>query len=248
MAPGARVALMDIPMFFVFGLPRSGTTWLGNLVARCNKEGLVCHEAHNSDFRMDTTAPFRPWEAQGYVDGPRHDRVTKYLSDKRPTADFYGEVTPRLRYFSAQILNRYPHARHIHLVRDPRATVRSMIQFGYYSASGGRRHRVVAPYPDKWTQIERTAWAWAFGHHLIRQTSPVSVRLEDLLTNWTTVEMFADHLKIRIEKGKWEKSRTVKVNPSNETMAPWESWTEEEQDSLVRMCGTEARQYGYLET
>ncbi len=239
---------MNIPMWFIFGIPRSGTTWLGGLIAGCDAEHLVCHEAHNDDFRMDIVAPFRPWEADAYVNGPRHQRLMEYREKKKPFAHGYGEVTPRLRYFSASILRRYPQARHVHLVRDPRHAVRSLIQFGYYPAEGGRRHRRVAPDGGKWTQVQRASWAWAFGHHRIRQTTREFFRLEDLIVDFGEIRRLAAALGITINRAKWEEAKDKPANTSEQTFPAWEDWTQKDRDDLETMCGTEARHYGYLET
>ena len=236
---------MKIPMFFVFGLPRSGTTWLGAFLTNCNPEWLICHEPHVIDFHIDKKAAFLPWVGDEHVSGPRHERMKSYIDRKFKSAHGYGEVTPRARYFSSSLQRFYPHARCVHLVRDPRYAVRSMIQYGYY-ALVGRPHRRVAPDQRKWSRVKRTAWAWAYGHNRIRQTLPDFVRLEDLLSDWSSMAALCSMLGINGNKAEWEKQRETPKNVSNETMEPWNKWPPSWRKELIEMCGPEARQYGYL--
>ena len=235
----------DLPMFFVFGLPRSGTTWLAALLAEQNKDWMIIHEAHKHDFDYDYWCPFQPWRADEYVNGKRHTRMVEYTKRKMKNATGYGEVTPRARYFSATLQRHYPQAKCVHLVRDPRHAVRSMIQLGYY-APNSRPHRRVTPNNGKWSRIEQTSWAWAFGHNRIRQTCPDFVRLEDLLTDWETMSALASTLGVSCDKANWEERTQKPMNVSNQTHLGWEKWTPSEQKTLITMCGSEARQYGYL--
>jgi len=237
--------LMQRPMFYVFSIPRSGTTWLSRYIAACNPEWMICHEAHVTDFQYDIIAPFRPWEADEYVNGPRHERLLTYTKRHFKDPHGYGEVTPRCRYFSAAIQRRYPHARCVHLVRDPRKAIRSLIQYGYCDENS-RAHRKVAPDGGKWSKVNRTAWMWAFGHQRIRTTCDPFVRFEDLLEDYDAMDALCSMIGVESKRSVWEKWLPDRVNVSKETMPPWSEWPTGDREEVNRMCGSEARQYGYL--
>ena len=236
----------DRNMFFVFGIPRSGTTWLGNLLSNANPEWMICHEAHKRDFDYDRWCAFQPWRADSYVGNGRHDRVEEYIRLKKPRAEGYGEVTPRARYFSASLVRQYPCAKCVHLVRDPRAAIPSMINYGYYHPELGRPHRRVAPDSGRWTREERTAWAWAYGHNRIRQNVPDFVRFEDLLADYDAVGALASKLGLVVDRALWEKKRAVKINQSNPTHPLWKGYAPSMKRNVVKMCKEEAINYGYL--
>ena len=237
-----------LPMFFVIGLPRSGTTWLARLIADCNPDWLICHEAYHADFALDVVTPFRPWEAEAYmlkrVESMK-DRIEGWPDKKGPLAG-YGEITPRVRYFSAEFVRFYPDATFIHLVRDPRRAVPSMMNFGYY-AGHGRKHRTVAPDANKWSQVERASWAWAYGHHRIRQKIKTFARFEDLLGSWTAIETLCSVLGVECPESIWRDRVGMKVNPSTPQTPAWEDWTPKWRKQFAGMCRVEAAHYGYLE-
>jgi hypothetical protein len=209
-----------------------------------NPEVLINHEAINTDFDMDVTACFRPWEAREYVTGHRADRIEK-RQKTRPELKDYGEITPRCRYFSAELERAYPDAKFVHLVRDPRRAIVSMMNYGYYGVRG-RRHRIEAPYPGEWQTHERAAWAWSFGHYRIRSHITEFIRLEDLLMTYATIERLADLIGLRCDRATWESKRKKPVNPSqNFSTEPFESWTKSQQDESLRMLGEEPSHYGY---
>jgi len=238
--------MTNLPMFFVFSIPRSGTTWLASYLAVCNPEWMICHEAHNRDFAFDTHCAFRPWIADEYVNEERHQRITEYTERKKPGAHGYGEVTPRLRYISAAIMRKYPQAKCVHLVRDPRTSVPSLINYGYYHPTKGRAHRRSAPINLKWTREQRTAWAWAYGHNRIRQNLSDFVRFEDLLEDFSVMESLAEKLGVNADRTKWEKRRKIKVNKSNQTHPIWTGYAPSQREAVKGMVKGEAQEYGYL--
>jgi len=237
---------MKIPMFFVIGIPRSGTTWLASFLSGCNPQWMMVHEAHLGDYVAGRVAAFCPWESEAYVNGPRHERILHYINLKKRDAVGYGEVTPRVHYFAADLQRRYPKARFVHLVRDPRQAVPSLMNFGYYATDAGRIHRRVAPDGGSWKQHRRAAWAWAYGHNRVRQTIPEFVRFEDLVRDFDAMDGLAKTLGITCDRKSWERRRGEKMNASKPQHPAWEDWPPSWKRELRDMCGAEARQYGYL--
>ena len=238
--------MTDLPMFFVVGIPRSGTTWLASFLASSNRDWLMVHEAHTTDYDVARIAAFQPWQAEGYVFGARHQRVLNYIKNKKPDAVGYGEVTPRVYYFADSIRKRYPDAKYVHLVRDPRQAVVSLMNFGYFAGDKGRLHRRMSPDGGKWPKHQRASWGWAYGHHRVRQSVSKFVRLEDLLTDFDEMKRLTDFLELKCDRDHWEKRRVKKVVASKPTHPAFRKWSPRWRRDFHAMCGAEARQYGYL--
>ena len=238
--------MSDLPMFFVVGIPRSGTTWLAAFLASMNRDWLMVHEAHKMDYDVSRIAAFQPWQAEGYVFGARRLRVLDYIERKKPNAIGYGEVTPRVYYFTDSIRKCYPDAKYVHLVRDPRKAVVSLMNYGYFAGDRGRLHRRMSPDSGKWQKHVRAAWGWAYGHYCVRRSIEKFVRLEDILSNFDEMKKLTDFLEIECDRAHWEKRRVKKVNVSNPTHPEYQKWSPQWRRDFRAMCGAEARQYGYL--
>ncbi|HUV39125.1 MAG TPA: sulfotransferase [Planctomycetota bacterium] len=232
------------PEFFVLGLPRSGTTWLAKFFAGMNPEVLINHEAVKMDFYFDKIAAFAPWAAREYILGGRAEHIAM-RQRARPRFKRYGEITPRCRYISGALRDAYPDATFVHLVRDPRKAVVSMLNYGYYSTTG-RPHRRQAPDAGRWSDVRRACWGWAYGHHRLRRDIPEFVRIEDLLSDFAAVENLGRILRLDCSREAWEKQRQRKVNASrNFRTPPFEEWPPSWRREMEETLGDEAIRYGY---
>ncbi|MFB0515229.1 MAG: sulfotransferase, partial [Candidatus Neomarinimicrobiota bacterium] len=120
---------------FIFGAPRSGTTWIWGL--------LTSHPAVNSLNREDfggepsTVGGKRLTSETGvFCNNKLDDAKIKAIIDKKlnnqPDKVFI-ERTPTHTLLSERILALFPDARIIFLQRDPRAVVNSMLRSDFYS-------------------------------------------------------------------------------------------------------------------
>jgi hypothetical protein len=151
-------------LVFVVGCPRSGTTFLGRAIG--GLPGFV-------DFGEVT-----PWKA-ALPSGPSADELRRILERIRRIGLAWGlrgvEQTPETAHVLDQALEAYPQALTVHVLRDGRDVVCSLLERGWLSADADGRDDARLPYgsePRFWVEPERhrefaevsdarrCAWAW----------------------------------------------------------------------------------------
>ena len=154
---GARVAeraLVQRPrlgreerLVFVVGCPRSGTTFVGRGIG--GLPGFV-------DFGEVT-----PWKA-ALPGRPSPEELRTILERIRRIGLAWGlrgvEQTPETAHVLASALEAYPQALAVHVVRDGRDVVRSLLERGWLSADREGRDDARLPYgaePRFWIEPER---------------------------------------------------------------------------------------------
>jgi hypothetical protein len=151
-------------LVFVVGCPRSGTTFVGRAIG--GLPGFV-------DFGEVT-----PWKA-ALPSRPSAEELRAILERIRRIGLAWGlrgvEQTPETAHVLPTALEAYPQALAVHVVRDGRDVVCSLLERGWLSAQNGGRDDARLPYgaePRFWVEPERRdefaqvsdarrcAWAW----------------------------------------------------------------------------------------
>jgi hypothetical protein len=189
--------LSDLPVFFVAGLPRSGTTWLQQML-NAHPELLCLGESHFMNdmvpglynvlwkFTKARQNPEKTW-APGVV-GPQPDHMLPIfrtafaalaaanLGDKdlgRLRA--IGEKNPDNLYFAERLWRVFPEARVIHIIRDPRdGAVSGFARFRPRLPQDMTRPTYVGAYAKDWAARIETA------RRVARGRSYSEIRYEDL--------------------------------------------------------------------
>lgn len=140
-------------MIFVGGAPRSGTTLVQNMLDSHPEifGGPEFHhlEAIASLRRRMHAAAGQGWTSDYHAAGDIDRAIARLIEALMlPLADRHGsalisEKTPGNVLVFDDLLDLYPQARCIHVVRDPRAVIASMLQVGKRAA---RRQVVLQPY------------------------------------------------------------------------------------------------------
>jgi hypothetical protein len=214
----SRIAIADENHFLGHLLPSQGVRHAlrraGDLrddAAVSRVVDIIYSDEFQGGSRLRDSSPFWRWIAKRVprdeletrlLDGERSERgvftaVLRLYADRRRKAIF-GEKTPAHIRWADTLLEWYPTARIVHMVRDPRAVYRSELK---------RRNARPESLPYRWLvrapQLMRSfilvevAWAWAgaVSHHrtLARRypTSYQMVRFEDLVR---APEAEIDHL------------------------------------------------------
>jgi hypothetical protein len=184
-------APLDERLVFVFGSPRSGTTFLAGAIGSC--PGFV---------DLGEVAPLKAAipELVRLSAAEAAPRIRRVLDRTRRLALLGGlrgvEQTPESAYVAAAIAAAYPKAVLVHIVRDGRDVVCSLLERGWLSAgrSGAddaglgygphARFWVEAGREEEFTRasdVRRAAWAWRRYVAAARSArGAVEIRYEDL--------------------------------------------------------------------
>lgn len=172
----------------------------------------------------------------------------------------YGVVRP--------LLEAFPEAEVVQVVRDPRTYVRSGLDWGAYRF-GGRVlnlapfRRLAPPQFDRWNvrariawmgqdQFERLCWAWAAMNRAMRTQGERSdrfrtVRFEDLTDPVRGVDVLRDlatDLGLAVAPERLAELVGRRVNASTPRRAT-EAWTDDQEQTFRTLVADEAAHYGY---
>jgi hypothetical protein len=187
-----RLFTSESRLAFVVGSPRSGTTFLAGALG--GLPGFV-------DLTEVTPLKAQIPELVQLSDAEAARRVRHILDTVRRLALVSGlrgiEQTPEMAYLAGAALRAYPQGRVIHLIRDGRDVVSSLLEKGWLSAtrSGGddaglaygveprfwvepdRRDEFVAA-----SDATRAAWAWrSYVSAALREDEALQLRYEQLV-------------------------------------------------------------------
>jgi hypothetical protein len=131
---------MDAEPLFLVGCPRSGTTWLQSLIS-CHPE--VYTGAETQFFPSAHLMEREFWKSRNhlrgvgaYLEPPEFYgclreffwKVVSTLPEPETTPRYFLEKSPHHALVGETVLNTFPRARFINLVRDPRTTVASLLR------------------------------------------------------------------------------------------------------------------------
>ncbi len=147
---------------FLVGAQRSGTTWLQLLLSR---SPLVATAPETHLFSVAMRSLFSSWNIDArptglhhlfaeseYRDVLRHVAtwVLAKVADRKPSATVILEKTPDHILFWRDILSVFPEAHFIHIIRDPRAVVASMLAVAHSWGPRWAPGEIFAA-TDRWT-------------------------------------------------------------------------------------------------
>jgi hypothetical protein len=253
-------------MDFVIGHPRSGTMFVSRLLDAA-RPGAAAHEL------LAARAPESLAATTGYYErSAGADELRQLLSR-------YGEgpridCNHKLTWIVPLLRERWPGARILHLVRDPRANVRSCVNLDYYGELAGDPRYQTDPERNAWlrtmprvrrqdwdrlTQLERNCVFWSETHRLALEAGEpyLRVRIEDLesddavtaatLAFFDLPPLTAPALaQLRAARVNLKLDEKVEVRSLKGMDWPvFSAWTPEEQEQLRQHCGPLARRFGY---
>jgi len=201
-------------LVFVVGSPRSGTTFLGGAIGRL--PGFV-------DLTEVTPLKARIPELAGLPPDEAARQIKRILDRVRHLAFVYGlrgvEQTPEMAFLAGAALEGYPDGCVIHLIRDGRDVVCSLLERGWLSSGrlgaddAGVAYGVAPRFwvePDRLDEFvaasdaTRAAWAWrAYVTAARRESEAVELRYEQLVGDRDTAatlvarELGSDPARVR---------------------------------------------------
>ncbi len=239
-------------VFFILGMGRSGTKLLADLLNK-EKKSAVFHEPVNEDFRAVVEAHKSETLADKYIKKFRKKRSYSLLKNK--DIKTYGEVNSALRFHAKALKKNFPQSNLLHLVRNGKDVVRSLMSRGHYTKDGVGHHLLKPnkddPLRKKWDNLnrfEKICWLWKDANERISREIDTFIKIEEISSDYN---YFKKHvlspINFNISKDVWRKS--VK-NPKNATkkyeIEHWTKWDISLLNSFNKICGKENEKYGYM--
>lgn len=241
----------DRHVFFVLGLGRSGTGFLAHLLDG-DENALVLHEPVAEDFDALVDAHKSSEMASRYINAFRKRRMHCLASGKDVST--YGEVNSNLRFHTSALKEAFPNATLLHLVRDGRDVVRSIMARDHYTGDGVGHHSLSPQEDDplwqEWgelTRFEKICWLWADGNSRVRQDVGSFVKFEKLISDYSYFEEEIEaRLGVRVGEERWRAAIKRPRNVSEKYVVPrWTEWESSLVRQFDRICGDEMRKFGY---
>jgi len=232
---------------YVTGCGRSGSKWLTS-VLNVHPDCIARHEPlwrydYANAHLVRTSYRFR----QSYL---VQRRVMIYMlwqdrgiAERRRTKAWV-EVNPILWQVAKFLPKLGGNPILIHLVRDPLATVRSLLHRNLYRKDddGVVRYKEPedAPWSENATRLEKVCWLYQHMTDEVEEHAACTVRLEDLTTSWEHWEQLCALLGITPRKKLWEKHRGIRIN-----RGPVQDHPDWDEDRARELLSFHVREYGY---
>ncbi len=243
--------LEEKEIFFIVSTGRTGTVWMSQLLSKA-VDDHVYHEPVPLETFAHRDAFLSSEIAEEYVRGFRIKDI--YLRARSVKGHVYGEVNGILRRHVSALKGELPQAKFVHVIRDGRDFVRSVVSRGTYSG----KHEVYGdfvPPPvymsiSEWANIsefEKSCWIWRWENEHLRKLVGRTVRFEDILANYQSFKQgILDPLGLTLDESVWERSIG---EPKNQTesyqMEDWSGWSRENKQAFINICGEEMALHGY---
>jgi hypothetical protein len=238
-------------IFFVLAIGRSGTKFLADLLNKAPGT-YVAHEPVQRDFRAYQRAFHSEEEAMKYIQGFRKREI--YLRCRDKGINTYGEVDSVLRRHGNALREAFPRASFIHLIRDGRDVVRSMISRDTLTPRDPKTKYIYPTskdlFKDQWphmSRFERLCWLWAVENGYLRGCIGHKVRFEEVISDYEYFRQeILDPLCLDIPEETWRKAVRLPKNVTKQYGIPhWTTWKASETQTFLRICGREMRANGY---
>jgi len=244
----------DKNIFFILAIGRSGTKFLASLLNKASG-AYVVHEPVREDFQAYLEAFYSEERAESYIRSFRKKEI--YIRIRNKEINTYGEVNGVLRRHYHALKIAFPNAKFIHLVRDGRDVVRSMMSRYTMTLHDPVTSKIHPHVNDPWyrykkwknmDRFEKICYYWQIENKYLRERIPKRVQFEKILTDY---EYFKENvlfpLNIYIPIETWKEFIKKKVNPSTKYILPyWEQWNKELIEKFNKICGEEMTKNGYI--
>lgn len=238
-------------IFFVLAIGRSGTKFLADLLDQ-SPAARVVHEPVRDDYLAHQKAFHSQQEAAQYIHRFRKKEMYLRMRDKQ--VDCYGEVNSLLRRHCMALKEAFPGSALVHLVRDGRDVVRSIISRKTMTPDDPHTGLICPteedPWKDEWfkmSRFERLCWYWQVENHHLRLNIEKRVQFERLIGSYDYLKKeLLSPLGIDVPKNMWQAAVDSPKNVTDQYRIPhWSEWGDDRMASFRRICADEMRACGY---
>ncbi len=238
-------------IFFLLGIGRSGSLFLTELLNK-SENVITYHEPVRLDFFAYLQAYFDEFDAENYINSFRQYEI--FYRNKHITEMIYGEVNSILRRHAPAIKTIIPSVKLIHLIRDGRDVVRSMMSRRTFTIkdpiTSSIHPKEDSPWFERWkimSRFEKLCWYWSIENQYLRKEINKTVHFEKLISDYTYFEEnLAGNLNIEIPKNVWVDSIYKPKNITHYYKIPhWRDWSYPMKKTFEVICGGEMDKNGY---
>jgi hypothetical protein len=237
----------------VTGMPRSGSTFLANLLAEA--PGAAAAHEHFADRHFTALSFYRP----------DHPALAARLAGERaaleqsmPGAERFIDVNPWLRHGLDAVAAALGDPPVVHLVRDGRKVVQSW----WITKAYTRREKTVPFLPEDpaalaawegWNRFERICWLWQETVRRLMTSGMPLLILEKAVTDYAHLhERLLGPHGIPLEEEQWDRFRNRRFNRSRFKLKDLirgrpvrMAWGPEEERRFDAICGEAMAALGY---
>ncbi|GAG98456.1 unnamed protein product, partial [marine sediment metagenome] len=251
--------IMPTKFFFVVGTGCSATTWLYKILRDIPGTQIEMYWCFKHDLKEIGKAYNSEQDANKYIRKFRKPLMLRRLKKVK----IYGEINCVLRWHCGALKRAFPKASIIHLVRDGRDYVRSMMARPYRFADNPEKEDVATRYvrpkkgdncQEKWasmTRFEKICWEWRRTNEYIRgHLKQKPAQMERMLSDFDYFKKyFLTPFGLKIAKELWAKRIKIQGKPDQRIVLPhYSEWNDEILFQFNKICGVEMMACGYGES
>ncbi|MFW9867188.1 MAG: sulfotransferase [Candidatus Thorarchaeota archaeon] len=238
-------------IFFILAIGRSGTKFFSQLLDK-SENSYIVHEPVRSDFRAYKEAFFSERKAYKYFKNFRKKEI--YLRAKLKNFEIYGEVNSVMRRHCNAIREVFPKVKILHLIRDGRDVVRSMMARKTMTSEDQNTNNIRPtkenPWYDKWVNMnrfEKLCWYWDVENRYLHENVEKTIYFEKLISDYEYFnKKLLTPLNLNIPQEVWEMEvKSPKNKTKKHAITHWKDWNPERLESFSKICGETMKSLGY---
>lgn len=238
-------------LYVFLSTARAGTKWLSHFIDRATP----CRSVHEFTFNHryedgSLIEDKRTTDDFDTISGDRSLAVSLIRQSLRWMKQQPGDVAEANVYlepFITELRELEPAAILVHLHRDGRDVVRSILGRDWYASPQDHKHRAVPI--ERWddlTQFERACWYWRYTNESIMPHVTARLSFERMVADRAYLTQQLDRLGIIVHPLLAEHVFDRPLNATGEhAFAACESWPPQYRATFHHICGPMQRQLGY---
>ncbi len=240
-------------VFFFLSTARSGSKWLATLSDRATSatgrhEFSLNHFLDGAElaFQKRTGSNFRQLVEERGESVDLLADIREWL--KGLTGD-YVEANVYLEQFLPELRQLFPKATFIHLHRDPKAVVRSLVNRDWYDTPDDDRHPAVEVAGwDAMDQFHKICWYVRETNERLARNCSRHLRFEDMVSHGDSLRKLFDDLDLAYYPRLAKPILGTRINANERNEFPaYVNWNAPQKSVFQQICGPVRRQLLYLD-
>jgi len=238
-------------LYLFLSTARCGTVWLSQFIDRATSATGLHEWTLNHRYEGETLIEDK--RTSNDYDTLCRDRtkavnlMRQSLRSIRQMPGDVAEANVYLEPFITELRELAPRATIVHLHRDGRDVVRSILNRGWYDNPGDHKHRVVPVEGwDELNRFERACWYWRYTNEAIAPHASTRLAFEQIVSDRAALEAHLEQLGIIVHPLLADAVYDQPLNVTRQPRVPsHEEWPEQYRQTFERICGPVQAMLGY---